>query len=316
MPSPLCSQVLRALSLAALLPRAGCWWATGHLAVAAVAQARLSPPAARAVTALLAIDTASYPLESSLPAAADWMDLIKAGTDAFSTWHYADAALVAASNGSVALDASWSPAASAALVSGGGAAPNVVWALTRCFSALAPGSRAAPAQRAWFLRAVLHLLGDMHQPLHCASLTLPGGSLDAGGNRAMLAPPARVADDGTTATNLHACWDAMAGAAAAVPATFPPLPAGGPGVAAPGLAALVASLAPEIGEAAAALAASKPALTASALTERTGAVVRAWHAESAALSAAAVYGGPPVASAVAARADALVIDTTHPGWPA
>ena len=38
-----------------------------------------------------------------------------------------------------------------------------VWALTRAFSALAPGSGAEPAMRAFFLRVAFHLVGDLHQ---------------------------------------------------------------------------------------------------------------------------------------------------------
>jgi hypothetical protein len=312
------ARALLLLAAAALAPRrAAAWWAVGHLSVAEVAQRRLTPAAATAVARLLARDADAYPYESTLPAAADWLDLVKGSTDAFSVWHYADAPLALSPADSVSPSAAWSDAASAALVSAGGGAPNVVWALSRCFATLAPGSGADAPTRALLLRAALHLMGDLHQPCHCAAMTLPSGAMDNGANSVALKPSVPLGG-GSSAANLHAWWDALGGDAVRVPASFPPEPRGSAGVPAAALAAYVDSLADEAAAADAALARSAP-ITAAALTDRAGALLRSWHAEGVALGASGVYGAAPVADALRAAAAAasrsVAVNTSHPAWP-
>ena len=279
------------------------WWATGHLTVAAVAQTQLTGTANRTVARLLALETSSYPSESELPSAADWMDLIKASTDAFSAWHYADTPLVLNSS-RVTPSPGWTDASSAALVSDG---DNLVWALSRCFSVLQSESRAEAAMRALFLRALLHFMGDLHQPCHCASLTLRDGSLDAGANLIRLSPAVGVGGT-SSASNLHAFWDSGAGVAAEVESTYPAVPQGSAGVALPSLAIFVASLRAEVTAAAKAL----PQLSVAALTDRTGALVRAWHAEGVALAALRIYSAAPVGTAL--LAGSLTVPTGTGAW--
>jgi hypothetical protein len=64
----------------------------------------------------------------------------------------------------------------------------------------------APAQeRAVYLSWLIHLIGDLHQPLHCASLfnnTYPTG--DKGGNDFYVMP-------GTKGIKLHSLWDGLLG---------------------------------------------------------------------------------------------------------
>jgi hypothetical protein len=62
--------------------------------------------------------------------------------------------------------------------------------------------------RAKMLSYVLHLVGDIHQPMHCETLfdkNLPEPEGDRGGNNAWVKPP------GGTAIKLHAFWDQMFG---------------------------------------------------------------------------------------------------------
>lgn len=78
--------------------------------------------------------------------------------------------------------------------------------------------------RAEALRFIIHFVGDVHQPLHCAtrvSSANPQG--DAGGNLVLI--------KGVGAKNLHSYWDSGL-------ATFPP---GGPNFAPPSLAAVAAA---------------------------------------------------------------------------
>ena len=61
------------------------------------------------------------------------------------------------------------------------------------------------AERALFARYVVHLVGDIHQPLHSVALfnmTYPNG--DIGGNREKV-----ILTNGST-SNFHAFWDAGA----------------------------------------------------------------------------------------------------------
>jgi nuclease S1 len=65
-------------------------------------------------------------------------------------------------------------------------------------------SAAAARKRADALRFVIHLVGDIHQPLHCAT------NADRGGNCVpveLFGRPPSVDGDGKAAPNLHAVWD-------------------------------------------------------------------------------------------------------------
>jgi hypothetical protein len=68
---------------------------------------------------------------------------------------------------------------------------------------------ADPAERAKALCWVLHLVGDLHQPLHCVSLydaDFPDG--DRGGNEIKLAG---AKGSGSRGANLHGLWDGILG---------------------------------------------------------------------------------------------------------
>jgi hypothetical protein len=82
---------------------------------------------------------------------------------------------------------------------------NVIWALSNALAIL--GNKSLPAQdRAISLCWVLHLVGDLHQPLHAATLVNsdhPHG--DQGGN--LLG----VTDASGITMNLHSFWDGLLG---------------------------------------------------------------------------------------------------------
>lgn len=78
--------------------------------------------------------------------------------------------------------------------------PNVVWATHYCIEIIKDPSKSLEV-RAVHLAWLLHLIGDMHQPLHCGSLfnsDYPEG--DRGGNDFFVTPK----DKGI---NLHKMWD-------------------------------------------------------------------------------------------------------------
>ncbi|WP_277979606.1 S1/P1 nuclease [Sphingomonas phyllosphaerae] len=170
------SRVLLALlaALAAILPApALAWGKTGHRVVAQVADARLTPRARRAVKAILGVET--------LAEAANWPDTMKSDPSPFwqrqaSPWHYVTVPI-----GKIYADVGAPPEGDA------------VTALTR-FSATLRDPRAPLAERQAALRFVVHLVGDLHQPLHT------GNGSDRGGNDRKVTFFGR-------ATNLHTVWD-------------------------------------------------------------------------------------------------------------
>jgi hypothetical protein len=88
---------------------------------------------------------------------------------------------------------------------------NVVWAITH-FSEILKDKSKPDAERADALRYIIHFVGDIHQPLHAATLVSdehPTG--DKGGNDY----PIKTGDNFLTMekppTNLHFLWDMGAG---------------------------------------------------------------------------------------------------------
>jgi hypothetical protein len=88
---------------------------------------------------------------------------------------------------------------------------NVVQALKRAVAVLRGGTDPYIQTKAMACAMVMHLVGDIHQPLHCATkYFLSGGGLhqDAGGNKEeVLNGPSGTGPPGDAKFNLHAFWD-------------------------------------------------------------------------------------------------------------
>jgi len=88
---------------------------------------------------------------------------------------------------------------------------NVVQALKRAVVVLQGGSDPYIQTKAVACAMVMHLVGDIHQPLHCATkYFISGGQLhqDAGGNKeGVLNGPPGTGSSGDAKFNLHAFWD-------------------------------------------------------------------------------------------------------------
>jgi hypothetical protein len=105
------------------------------------------------------------------------------------TWHYVSVAFV--------------PARSKFRADFPCAQPNIVTQIPACIEAIRDGET---NRRAVYLCWLIHLVGDIHQPLHCASLwteDVPEG--DRGGNLSW----ARIVDG--LPARLHFTWDALLG---------------------------------------------------------------------------------------------------------
>jgi hypothetical protein len=195
----------------ALLPSAAlAWGRQGHAAVAALAEAQLTPQAAAEVQALLADDLDRHgerSRRSTLAAIASWPDEIRdlAPKGTYKGWHTRA-----------------NPVCGTAL--GPCRDGRCVDELLIAYAAVLGDRSAPPRERNEALKWVVHLVGDVHQPLH-SGVGPEGGGI-------------RVAAEGVgvkAGTSLHDLWDqevgnravALAPLVAAAPATAV-LPAAAP----------------------------------------------------------------------------------------
>jgi hypothetical protein len=153
------AMLLAFVSIVAGAPAARAWGPDGHVVVARIAEAHLTPKARRALGPLLAgrdlADVASW--------ADDWRDL----HPETKPWHYVDIPLDAA-----AYDRARDCPQGAC----------VVEALAAQVAVLRD-ERAPLLERQRALRFIVHFVGDLHQPLHAATDThVPGPGGDHGGN--------------------------------------------------------------------------------------------------------------------------------------
>jgi hypothetical protein len=147
----------------------GRWGGAAHRAIAAVAEARLSDRAAAGVQALLG--------DTTLAVASTWADEVRGERPATSPWHYVNISI---------LDSRYVPARDCP-------AGCVISATETQLRVLSDTSRSR-AERSEALKWVVHLVEDLHMPLHS------GDRGDRGGNDVVLTYEGRR-------TNLHAVWD-------------------------------------------------------------------------------------------------------------
>jgi len=196
-----------------LSPSAHAWNAMGHMAVAGLAYDRLTPTTRARVNALLARHRDFPKWMAALPAgyknraryafmkAATWPDDIRKTPEDRPIWHYSDLPVIAPG---------YTPDPLELLPLKPNAETQIV-AETKLLAEKTAGDQARAIALCW----VEHLVGDIHQPLHSASLfspLFPKG--DRGGNSELLLPGA-VSDDPIEKAahphNLHALWDDLLG---------------------------------------------------------------------------------------------------------
>lgn len=187
------------------------WGAGGHMMVASIALKRLNPRAKAKATELLAIkiDPAEVTAKSTnFVNAAHWADDLRpfARFDHFKALHFIDQPF--------SID-------STPLPSGVPEPDNIVKALEDNVNILKTSTdKNAQAQA---LRFVIHFVGDIHQPLHCAtrvSNVNPDG--DRGGNSVSI--KIRGANGQLKTTNLHSYWDSGIGTFPKTGPNFAPPP--------------------------------------------------------------------------------------------
>jgi hypothetical protein len=185
--------------LAPLVPSSAFGWGCeGHQMVALIARAHLTPLVSSAMDTLLQsspIDPALNRFCKDRPAdpmadAATWADDVKS-TEKTGVWHYVDIPRTAATGAS--LDP-WCPAIGPS-VNGKDRPGCIVNALELELGILRDKARSG-TERATALGYIIHLVGDIHQPLHVEDNNDVGGNCTAMQFFADAKP-----------VNLHAIWD-------------------------------------------------------------------------------------------------------------
>ncbi|HUB66614.1 MAG TPA: S1/P1 nuclease [Candidatus Methylacidiphilales bacterium] len=186
------------ISLASFLSIADAWDSGGHEIIATIAWQRLNPKARQAVDALAREAGPSYDAIT----VACWMDDLKSDNapapyrGLFKAWHFIDLGLEPGD-----------PQPSFEPGDDNETRGNVVQGLKRALVVLQGGSDPYVKSQAIALAMVMHLVGDIHQPLHAATkyFRTPDGMLrhDAGGNKELVVN----APADNPQFNLHYFWD-------------------------------------------------------------------------------------------------------------
>jgi hypothetical protein len=175
---------LAALMLGASAQAALAWGPQGHRTIGAIADRLLTPAAHEAVLQILEDDRDKFGNPSgrrTLEAVSVWADEVRGTAAERPAWHYDDLPVCGTAD-----KASYCP----------GGQCNTEQ-LKRLIGVLAD-QRAAARERNEALKWVVHLLGDIHQPLHAADHG------DHGGN---LVPVALEGVHTRGRENLHRAWD-------------------------------------------------------------------------------------------------------------
>ena len=148
----------------------GIWGKTGHRVVAEIAKKNLNENALKKINSILDGE--------SLPTVSTWADEIKSDPEfrKYNTWHYVN----------IPLDKDYADIEK-------NKNGDVVTAINECIEVL-KNKNSSLSSKAFYLKFLIHLVGDIHQPLHV------GRFEDRGGN------DIKVKFFGKQ-TNLHRLWD-------------------------------------------------------------------------------------------------------------
>ncbi len=162
------------------------WNAAGHQLIAQIAYDNLTPQAKRLSSTSFAVPNAS--LEYYFVINATWLDAIRhKNIHQFDKWHYIDIPF--------SKDKSTLPPVEP---------KNALWAIKQAQRVLSQNS-SPQKSKSFFLKVLIHVVGDIHQPLHTAtkiSRRFPQG--DLGGNLYTFSKTPK-------AKNMHQYWDSAAG---------------------------------------------------------------------------------------------------------
>lgn len=153
------------------------WWAPGHRTVARIAASRLTPAVRERIGEILGVRDTPGAVAQAMADASVWADQTKDLTHT-GEWHFINLTL---QDGRDALSERCP-------------GENCVTVRIEIFRDQLAGHKRTGLSDADALRYLIHLVGDVHQPLHAAS------NADLGGNCERISPF-------THADSLHALWD-------------------------------------------------------------------------------------------------------------
>jgi hypothetical protein len=190
--------ILVALWLLATPHSAAAWGDEGHKVIALIAQAYLEPDVRKTVNAILAADTETLTAHD-IASEATWADKLrernKAGArERTRQWHFVDIEIDAPDLDYACFG---HPQLSVGVPASRGPADDCVVDKIEEFAAELRNPSTKPEERLVALKFLLHLVGDLHQPLHASD------AHDRGGNEK------RVSAAGSKAGNLHRYWDTV-----------------------------------------------------------------------------------------------------------
>ena len=156
------------LLCAAINSRCNAWGAVGHKITAQIAYSKLNQSTKDSLVKYLG--------ETSIQEASVWMDEVRSdhSFDYMKPWHYIN----------IEKDAKYDPAST----------DNIIWALNKVISELKDRQKLSKEQTTQDLKILIHLMGDLSQPLHV------GYGIDKGGNSVKLLFLGKE-------SNLHKAWD-------------------------------------------------------------------------------------------------------------
>lgn len=167
------------------------WNENGHLLVAKIAYEKLKPEARVKIDRLITYLHQEYADINTFPQAAVWADKLRGQQlDVYTHWHYIDQTLAKdGGNPNVNIIDT----------------DNAMWAIEKIRGYIS-NEKANPFERARLLAFLIHILGDIHQPLHTVALVTPKFPAgDRGGNDYIVTYKNKH-------SNLHKVWDGGVGA--------------------------------------------------------------------------------------------------------
>ncbi|HEX2929488.1 MAG TPA: S1/P1 nuclease [Candidatus Binatia bacterium] len=176
------------------------WGDGGHEIIGVIAQSRLTPTVKKKVDALLAADKDNLTAPDFV-SRATWADKYRDSDrnttriryEATRNWHFVDIELADANIDSAC---NHYPKLPPGTVASAGPAQDCIINKVNQFIAELRSVKVTTSERILALKFLLHLVGDLHQPLHAAD------NKDRGGNDVRV-----VFGDLATPGNLHAYWD-------------------------------------------------------------------------------------------------------------
>ncbi len=165
------------------------WDPVGHMLTSAIAIRELKPEARQELDATIsrfnAVEKPDAPYDAiSAPC---WMDDARARTREFNEWHYVNLPFTREG---------------LPVPEGSREKPHIIWGIGECLAILKGGGESG-VSKDMALMILMHLVGDIHQPLHATSRD------DQGGNRQPVSNLTDAATDVlfTKGGNLHFFWD-------------------------------------------------------------------------------------------------------------